>query len=197
MMLVHIGQTATAERGHNAWLRTIEDGVHTYDIFDESVSKQKVGTREFARAVVERVGQKPQTLKAVSYSGATSNRTGTHVERVQPDAQRELVGVDVQVYWPSRSPEQLSERAQCGSGDGMALTMIDNRGVKVWPDGMAETFCTDSFRCRFTSVGGRVVTQAQVLGVLQRIAGAGLEIVQTVGLQTFDGKSGFTLAQGQ
>jgi hypothetical protein len=29
------------------------------------------------------------------------------------------------------------------------------------------------------------------------VVGAGLEIVQTVGLQSFDGKSGFTLAQGQ
>src|SRR5207237_9696275 len=60
MMLVHINQQDVAERVHNAWLRTIADGIHTYDIFDESVSKQKVGTREFARAVVERVGQKPQ-----------------------------------------------------------------------------------------------------------------------------------------
>src|SRR6266481_7111077 len=101
MMLVHIDQPDVAERVHNAWLKTIEDGIHTYDVYDDAVSKQKVGTREFARAVVERVGQKPRTLKAVSYSGATSNRTGTHVERVQPDAQRELVGVDVQVYWPS------------------------------------------------------------------------------------------------
>ena len=41
MMLVHIGQTGVAERVHNAWLRTIEDGVHTYDIFDEGVSKQR------------------------------------------------------------------------------------------------------------------------------------------------------------
>src|SRR5438876_3624121 len=72
MMLVHISQQDVAERVHNAWLRTIEDGIHTYDIFDERVSKQKVGTKEFARAVVERLGQKPQTLKAVSYSGATS-----------------------------------------------------------------------------------------------------------------------------
>src|SRR5438094_4821170 len=32
MMLVHIGQTNVAERVHNAWLRTIEDGVRTYDI---------------------------------------------------------------------------------------------------------------------------------------------------------------------
>src|SRR3954468_18946657 len=68
MMLVHIGQTGVAERVHNAWLRTIEDGVHTYDIFDESVSKQKVGTKEFAQAVVERLGKRPQTLKEVSYS---------------------------------------------------------------------------------------------------------------------------------
>jgi isocitrate dehydrogenase len=106
------------------------------------------------------------------------------------------VGVDVSVWWPSRSTEALSERAKCGSGDGLTLTMIDNRGVKVWPDGMAETFCTDSFRCRFTSNKGQV-TQAQVLGVLQRVAGAGLEIVQTTSLQNFEGKAGFTLAQGQ
>jgi isocitrate dehydrogenase len=38
-----------AERVHNAWLRTMEDGVHTYDIFREGISKQKVGTKEFAR----------------------------------------------------------------------------------------------------------------------------------------------------
>src|SRR5438093_660212 len=197
MMLVHIGQAPIAERVHNAWLRTIEDGVHTYDIFDESVSKQKVGTKEFARAVVERVGQKPQTLKSVTYSRDATRTATAHVEKVRPDPKRELVGVDVQIYWPSRSPDPLSEWARCGNGDGMSLTMIDNRGVKVWPDGMAETFCTDSFRCRFTSDNSAPVTQAQVLGVLNRIAAAGLEIVQRVGLQNFDGKSGFALAQGQ
>src|SRR5215475_12264752 len=115
MMLVHINQQDVAERVHNAWLRTIEDGVHTYDIFDESVSKQKVGSKEFARAVVERLGQKPQTLKAVSYSGATSKTAAAHVEKARPDLKRQLVGVDVQVFWPSRSPEPLSERAKCGN----------------------------------------------------------------------------------
>src|SRR5947207_6235145 len=51
LMLVHIDQPDVAERVHNAWLRTIEDGVHTYDIYDPSVSKEKVGTREFGQAV--------------------------------------------------------------------------------------------------------------------------------------------------
>src|SRR3954465_12058109 len=103
MMLVHINQQDVAERVHNGWLRTIEDGVHTYDIFDERVSKQKVGTKEFAQAVVARVGQKPQTLKAVSYSGATSNKTSAHTEKTRPEQRRERIGVDVQVFWPDRS----------------------------------------------------------------------------------------------
>src|SRR5882672_10358216 len=68
MMLVHINQQDIAERVHNGWLRTLEDGIHTYDIYDDRVIKQKVGTKEFARAVVDRLGQKPQTLKAVTYS---------------------------------------------------------------------------------------------------------------------------------
>src|SRR5437870_10211957 len=70
MMLVHIGQEDVAERVHNAWLKTIEDGVHTYDIFLEGLSRERVGTGEFARAVVARVGQRPEKLKAVRYSGA-------------------------------------------------------------------------------------------------------------------------------
>ena len=68
LMLVHIDQPEVAERVHNAWLRTIEDGIHTYDIFTEGVSTQKVGTKEFAGAVIARLGQKPNRLKPVSYA---------------------------------------------------------------------------------------------------------------------------------
>src|SRR6202140_3522094 len=68
LMLVHINQPEAAERVHNAWLRTIEDGIHTYDIFAEGVSTQKVGTKEFACAVIARAGQKPNRLKPVSYA---------------------------------------------------------------------------------------------------------------------------------
>src|SRR6476619_946193 len=76
MMLVHIGQTSIAEKVHNAWLRTIEDGVHTYDIFDEGTSKKKVGTKEFAEAVVERLGQRPQVFKAVAYAKGEPQKAG-------------------------------------------------------------------------------------------------------------------------
>src|ERR687892_470344 len=89
MMLVHIGQSANAERVHNAWLRTIEDGIHTYDVYDETVSKQKVGTKEFGQAVVERLGQTPQILKARKYKKGDEGLAGL---KEKPAPQKELVG---------------------------------------------------------------------------------------------------------
>ena len=36
MMLVHIGQAEVAEKIHNAWLKTLEDGFHTAEIASEA-----------------------------------------------------------------------------------------------------------------------------------------------------------------
>jgi len=193
LMLVHIDQPDTAERVHNAWLRTIEDGIHTYDIFTEGVSTQKVGTKEFAQAVVARIGQKPNRLKPVEY--ARGGAPATHAVVSQASARMELRGIDIFVYWPSRNSEELAAVMGKFAGDGLTLQMIDNRGVKVWPAGRAETFCTDSFRCRFMSENG--TEMAKCLGVLGRVAGAGIEIAMTESLRVFDGQPGFTLAQGQ
>ena len=147
LMLVHIDQPEVAERVHNAWLRTIEDGIHTYDIFAEGVSKQKVGTKEFAQAVVARLGQKPQTLKVASYSKAPPAKASKVSAKLT--AKTELVGVDVYVD-SDRTPNQLGDIVTTMTGDGLTLGLISDRGVTVWPNGMPETFCTGSFRCRFT-----------------------------------------------
>jgi isocitrate dehydrogenase len=192
LMLVHIEQPEVAERVHNAWLRTIEDGIHTYDIFTEGISTQKVGTKEFAQAVIARVGQKPNRLKPVAYAKSAA---ATHAIVSQTNSKMELRGIDVFVYWPSRNPNQLAEAMGKFAGDGLSLQMIDNRGVKVWPAGRAETFCTDSFRCRYISENG--TDMAKCLAVLGRVSQAGIEIAMTESLRTFDGQPGYTLAQGQ
>src|SRR5438270_9921471 len=95
MMLVHIGQTEIAERVHNAWLRTMEDGVHTYDIYKEGVSSQKVGTKEFAEAVGQRLGQTPETLKTVKYATGGYQRKAWTRDLSKPASKMELVGVDL------------------------------------------------------------------------------------------------------
>src|ERR687895_1275900 len=94
MMLVHIGQTDVAERVHNAWLRTIEDGVHTYDIYAEGASREKVGTKEFADAVVQRIGQQPQTLKPARYKAGSATSVTRDARAVTTGVKKELVGVD-------------------------------------------------------------------------------------------------------
>jgi isocitrate dehydrogenase len=196
MMLVHVGLTDHAERVHNAWLRAIEDGIHTYDIYDEKVSKQKVGTKEFAEAVVERLGQTPQILKARKYSkGEESPPSATSAK---PAPKKELVGVDVFLDWTRGSANDLGDSLSKVNGEGVKLTMISNRGVKVWPGGHAETFCSDHWRCRFLpeSDGGKV-GHAQVVSLLGRIADSGYDFIKTEGLYTFDGERGFSLDQGE
>src|SRR5438105_2615506 len=110
MMLVHIGQPEIAARVHNGWLRTIEDGIHTYDIFDEGVSKQKVGTKEFAEAVVERLGKKPHTLRAVTYNQDDVEQVYCEtIVKERSDTKKELVGVDVFLDWLKGSPDNLGD----------------------------------------------------------------------------------------
>jgi isocitrate dehydrogenase len=198
LMLVHINQPESAERVHNAWLRTIEDGIHTYDIFEEGVSTKKVGTKEFACAVIDRLGQKPYRLKPVSYAkyAPQSPGAGSAVSASKP-VPMELKGIDVIIHWPSRNTSELAALINKHAGNGLSLEMIDNRGVKVFPPGVAaaETFCTDSFRCRFMSDG--TADRGKMLEFVKRISDAGVDVVMTATLRTFDSVEGYSLAQGQ
>jgi isocitrate dehydrogenase len=195
LMLVHINQPEVAARVHNGWLRTIEDGVHTYDIFAEGVSTQKVGTKEFACAVIARLGQKPNTLKPVSYAKVPPKKQVAPEAASRPPARVELIGVDVYVNWPSLDNDQLAAALQSTAGDGMNLTMMSNRGIKTWPNAQPGIFCTENYRCRFAAPGE--VTQMQIIRLLERIAATGMEIVKTENLRNYDGRPGYTLAQGE
>jgi isocitrate dehydrogenase len=197
MLLVHIGQPDVAEKVHNAWLRTIEDGVHTYDIFKEGVSKEKVGTKEFAQAIVSRLGQTPQTLKTVTYGKMESKPAAAAAKKSVTLSKKELVGVDVFVSWPERTPNALAEKLQAANGDGVELLLIDTRGQKVWPKGKPETFVADQCRCRFVAPSGSTLTNQQVISLLQRVDKAGVEFIKTEHLYNFDGQAGFTASQGQ
>jgi isocitrate dehydrogenase len=197
MMMVHIGQPQVAERVHNAWLRTIEEGTHTYDIFRESVSKRKVGTKEFAEAVVANLGKLPETLKPVTYA-AEGSIPPASAAVIHPHAKKETIGVDVFLNWDqaNRDPNVLGEALSKVDGGALKLTMISNRGQKVWPKGMPETFCVDHWRCRYESTSGAVSHQ-QIVELLGRIAAAGFDFIKTENLCTFDGQPGYSLGQGQ
>lgn len=194
LMLNHLGQTEVAERVQNAWLRTIEDGVHTYDIFKEGTSTEKVGTAEFADAVIERLGQKPAQLKSVAYARGVISLPKYH--RKTP-AKKDLLGVDVFVHWPGENPELIAEKLRSMECAGLKLNMITNRGIKVWPDGFSETFCTDHWRCRFKTEGGQPAQKEDIVTLLAKAIEVEVDTIKTENLYAFDGKPAFSLGQGQ
>ncbi|MFT5485619.1 MAG: isocitrate dehydrogenase [Paracoccaceae bacterium] len=194
MMLAHIGQPKVAQRVHNAWLRTIEEGVHTPDIFGKN-SHEKVGTAAFAEAVIARMGQQPETLPAAAYAANGERIVMPEVERRTP-ALKKLVGVDVFLQ-STLTVEALAETLRALDTDTYTLQMITNRGVKVWPDGLAETFCTDHWRCRFMSMPDQAFGKPAILDVLQTLDDWGLDFIKTEHLYLFDGEPGYSLGQGQ
>lgn len=195
LMLVHIGQAKVAETVHNAWLSTIEAGIHTYDIYSEAHSQQKVGTKEFGAAVISRLGQTPETLAKVSYSTANQQMDLSPRPTVIPEATRELVGVDVFLYWQRDNIEHFAAKLKAAAENLVELSVITNRGVKIWPEGLPETFCSDHWRCRFKSAVP--ITQTTITQLLQNIDKQGIEFIKIENLYNFDGQPGYSLAQGE
>jgi isocitrate dehydrogenase len=195
MMLNHIGQTEIAEKVQNAWLKTIEDGIHTYDIYKEGVSKQKVGTKEFAKAVVANLGHKPSILKPVFY--ANNSALNLPKYKRKPSALKELVGVDIFVHWKGSNPNELADKIKTIEHKGIKLMMITNRGIKVWPDGFEETFCTDHWRCRFKPSEGSEINKTDIIELLKNAINENIDTIKTENLYSFDGKPGYALGQGQ
>lgn len=195
-MLVHIGQGGVAEKIHNAWLCTLEDGIHTADVFNAENSVQKVGTDAFADAVIARIGRQPQKLRPADYQAGEGREIIVRVRPTEP-AHKELVGIDVFLHWKERQPDRLGALLSTFSTDDLPLALITNRGVKVWPQGDPATFCTDHWRCRFITKNYAPVDYSAALALLNRLYEAGVEVIKTENLYTFDGEPGFTLGQGQ
>jgi isocitrate dehydrogenase len=190
LMLQHIGQGDVAAKVNNAWLKTLEDGIHTYDIYKEGVSKEKVGTKEFAQAVIARLGEMPSTLKAANYGVNEPMKLWTPTPR--PNQVKTLVGVDVFIEDAGADVNAIGDKVNALSAGSLTLNIITNRGVRVYPNGRKETFCTDHYRCRFKANDGSAVTHAQVIALLQAFQGAGMDFIKTEHLYQFDGVDGFS-----
>ncbi|RFP65599.1 NADP-dependent isocitrate dehydrogenase [Hymenobacter lapidiphilus] len=209
LMLVHLGQTEVAARVHNAWLCALEDGLHTADIYRAETSIAKVSTEGFADAVIERLGHEPKHLAPFkageTTAAAAPARPVATYER--PVVEQQLVGSDIFVCWSGFKPNELGEMLSKLAGPDLKLKIITNRGVKVYPDGHAETFCTDHWRCRFvaanatvataTQVGYTPVQFGQVLDLQHRLTEAGIMVIKTENLYLMDGQRAFSLGQGE
>jgi isocitrate dehydrogenase len=195
MMLNHIGQTDVAEKVQNAWLKTLEDGTHTFDVYKEGSSKRKVSTDEFAKAVIANLGSKPTLLTPVSYANSAALNLPKYKRKAA--AEKTLAGVDLFVHWAGENPNEIAEKAKKLETESVELTMITNRGIKVWPEGFRETFCTDHWRCRFKPTEGHEITKADIIALLTKAMDENIDTIKTENLYSFNGKPAYSLGQGQ
>ena len=193
-MLAHLGLGEKAELIHDAWLRTIEDGVHTRDIYNSARSKALVGTDAFADEVVKRFGEHAAGLGRAHYPRQPLDPKPrvTHEHR-----DKQLVGVDFFLQSRASAQELADKLRSTGWNTVFDLKMITNRGVQVWPQGMAETLCTDHWRCRFIKKDGLEVRNQEIFKLAIAIDLLRLDIVKAEHLYEFDGVPGFSLGQGQ
>jgi isocitrate dehydrogenase len=201
MMMVQVGQPEVAEKVHNAWLKTIEDGIVTYDLARKLKAAGKeyteVGTQEFADAVIARLGQKPTTLEAVKYDKAIKIKKP---ELTNVRAQKmNLIGCDIFTRDDCDANTIGDKLVELTEGTNIALKMISNRGQKVYPSGHPETFLTDHWRCRFYNKNqGDVITNGDITDMMNRISDAGIEVIKTENLYAFEnGDRAYSLGQGE
>ncbi|MEO0347812.1 MAG: NADP-dependent isocitrate dehydrogenase [Pseudomonadota bacterium] len=200
MMLVHLGQGEVAAKIENAWLKTLEDGLHTADIYDPKNSKQKLGTKEFAEAVVNNFGGKPKKLNKVSYHQAGEQQTyKLKAPEINQKVKKQLVGVDVFFDWHDGDIEILANQLSELAVGELKLQMMTVRGLMVWPGcSQLSKVKSDHWRARFVPDNkDKITSHAQIIYLLEQLNRAKLDFVQTQNLYTFDGKLGFSLGQGE
>lgn len=178
----------------NAWSCTIEEGIHTADIYKEGISTQLVGTKEFAQAVIDRIGKQPSIIPVADYEKDVQLLLPIYA-RKKP-ANKVLKGVDVFVDWKGFEVDDLAKSLQ-KLNNGVELTMITNRGVKVWPNGFDETFCTDHWRCRYEIPSDQAADKVYIPDLLRKAISENIDVIKTENLYEFDGVKGFSLGQGQ
>lgn len=197
-MLIHINRPRTAALIENAWLSTLEDGIHTADIYSAD-SKKKANTDEFAAAVIERLGKKPTHFKPVEYK-ETRAKIECYGAAKKVLAKKELIGVDIFLDNPNLTPEELGAKLS-EINSTLKLVIITSRGLKIWPNSMIQSPYAHHCCCRFQSAADATkatpISHQDIIHILQQFDAMKLDVIKTENLYTYDGKLGFTLAQGQ
>jgi isocitrate dehydrogenase len=206
MMLRHLGFGVTAANIENALLATLESGVHTGDFGKKD--KPAVNTKDFTRAVIDNLGNKPKTVPAVTTPDAadqphTAARppkpSGPQVIRTFSTVVRHVVGCDIYLDTPLSPPSVAEEMQRITQDTPFKLTLISNRGTQVWPTGSAYTECVDYYRVRFELKDEHRpgdIGQARCVALMDKVAEKFIVCSYEL-LRVFDGIKGYSLAQGQ
>jgi len=196
-MLIHIGQGDIAAIIENAWKKTLEDGVHTPDIYNEKNSSKKVGTKEFAEEVVKRLWQKPSKLKIADYKAGKKAGSKVVEYKIDTSEKKTLVGVDIFVDMHTASAKKIADKIKAlGGSSVLELKTIASKGLILWPRDEEHLMESDHWCCRFMPEKGGI-NHKDIAELLEKMSKAGIDFIKVENLYEFNGKRGYSLAQGE
>lgn len=198
MMLVHIGQYDAASKVHNAWYKTIEDGIHTEDMHSDESGSHKVGTSIFADEVIARMGQKPSQFTPVDYRVNDSFPVSDSDSVQRLESRCELIGFDLYIKAGDKSIDEYAALLSSMATDGLSLSNLSNKGLKVWPDvNTSKMHLTDQYRARFRMPTEKTTKNTALIELLTHAHEKNIDVIHTENLYLFDGMPGFSLSQGE
>lgn len=222
MMLVHLGQYEVANKIRNALYKTIEEGIHTADIYNSETSSKKVGTKEFTQEIISRIGQKPETLKISNFQEKEENKKEPKQEignlKSQPGVSsgnkvenKTMIGFDLFIDWKDEFDDLLTLLNKMGS-EKLEVKTISAKGLLLWPhidQHMMPNYLKDQTILRFIGKGitgkssndiidkNKVITHSDITQMLNCFIEENVDFIKYEGLYLFDGEAGYTSVQGE
>lgn len=198
LMLEYLGQVDIAAKVKNAWLKTIEDGIHTGDIYNPSISTKKVTTHEFAQHVIANLGYGPKTLTKYNFKMPEQNK---HSVVAQPKAKppqkaKKLIGVDILLDVTGIDLASVISKLE-DIHHNLKLHIILSKGLKIWPESSANIKDLELITCRFIGFKDVGLDMDMVNDLFKSIIVNKFDVTALHSLYTYDDEIGFTLAQGE
>lgn len=200
-MLDYLGHQEVARKIKQAWLSTIEAGIHTKDMYDASISKKCVGTKEFSDEISTRLHEASDNLPQVELSPIPVFEDSEYP--ILPSLQV-LVGADVFISWQKEFDnliKLINNLSQATENKALKLQMVGSRGLKLWPETeMANQLEPGDFiRARFVAqgIGEKIATQEDVAQLIAALTAHGFSFFRVDKLHVYNDRLGFTLAYGE
>ncbi len=222
MMLNHIGKYDSANLIKDAVNKTIEEGIHTADIYNEKTSAKKVGTQEFTSEIIARIGQKPEILPQSNYCAPQNQEkdpslyeTGLAVRsqhgKELMNQKKSLIGFDLFIDWQDEF-ENLIKKLHNLESEKLEIKMITARGLMMWPNIDNEKlpkFPKGHTRVRIVAKGAtgkasndiidasKTINRGDIIDMLKIFNEIGIDFIKFEGLFLFDSQPGYMAGQGE
>jgi len=184
-MLQHIGLHKTKSRIEKALMETLKEGIKTQDIGGKS------NTQQFTQAIIDRlIPMESDELKEPNPLQIKSELLPIRKERTE-----DCHGIDVFIESHTGIPK-VPEKV-----DHLQLTMISNRGTKVYPGPKPDIWLVDHYRCRYvakdTNGDYLRISDEELFHLLRELYVHKFNWMHIEKLRMFDGELGYTKAQGE